>query len=183
VLLTFALAWMLWRVLVRRLGWSARPDGEVAGLSLLLIALAVAFVVWVANPFTSLLALPALHLWLLLASPELRPRRPLALGLVALALMPLGLLIAFYAHQLGLGAGGVAWVALLALAGGHVAFGGAVLWSVAFGCAAGAMILAAAPSTQPPGPKAADGVEVTIRGPMSYAGPGSLGGTESALRR
>ncbi|MBA3809316.1 MAG: M28 family peptidase, partial [Solirubrobacterales bacterium] len=128
VLLTFALAWMLWRVLVRRLGWSTRPDGEVAGLSLLLIALAVAFVVWVANPFTSLLALPALHLWLALASPELRPRRPVALGLVALALAPLGLLIAFYAHQLGLGAGGVAWVALLALAGGHVAFGGAVLW-------------------------------------------------------
>ncbi len=183
VLLTFALAWMLWRVLVRRLGWSAQPDGEVAGLSLLLIALAVAFVVWVANPFTSLLALPALHLWLALASPELRPRRSLALGLVALALAPLGLLIAFYAHQLGLGAGGVAWVALLALAGGHVAFGGAVLWSVAFGCAAGAAILAAAPSTAPPGPKAADGVEVTIRGPMSYAGPGSLGGTESALRR
>jgi hypothetical protein len=25
--------------------------------------------------------------------------------------------------------------------------------------------------------------EVTVRGPLSYAGPGSLGGTESALRR
>jgi len=25
--------------------------------------------------------------------------------------------------------------------------------------------------------------EVTIRGPLTYAGPGSLGGTESALRR
>jgi hypothetical protein len=182
VLLTFALAWMLWRALIRRLGWSARPDGEVAGLSLLLIALAVTLVVWVANPFTALLFLPALHLWLLLASPELRPRRGLALGLVALGLAPLAMLIAFYAHQLGLGIGTLAWTALLLLAGGHVAFGGAVLWSVALGCGAAATILAAAPSVPAPGPKA-DGVEVTIRGPMSYAGPGSLGGTESALRR
>jgi hypothetical protein len=183
VVLTFALAWLLWRVLIRRLGWSARPDGEVAGLSLLLIALALALVVWVSNPFTALLFLPALHLWLLLASPELRPRRPLALVLVVLALAPLGLLIAFYAHQLGLGVGPLAWMALLLLAGGHIAFAGAVLWSVALGCAAAAAILAAGASAPPPGPQAADGLEVTIRGPMSYAGPGSLGGTESALRR
>src|ERR1019366_7112940 len=26
VLLTFALAWLLWSVLIRRLGWEARPD-------------------------------------------------------------------------------------------------------------------------------------------------------------
>jgi hypothetical protein len=25
--------------------------------------------------------------------------------------------------------------------------------------------------------------QITVRGPVSYAGPGSLGGTESALRR
>jgi hypothetical protein len=31
--------------------------------------------------------------------------------------------------------------------------------------------------------QALERVEVTIRGPLSYAGPGSLGGTESALRR
>jgi hypothetical protein len=183
VVLTFALAWLLWRALIRRLGWSARPDGEVAGLSLVLIVLALALVVWVSNPFTALLLLPALHLWLLLASPELRPRRPLALVLVVLALAPLGLLIAFYAHQLGLGVGPLAWMALLLLAGGHIAFAGAVLWSVALGCAAAATILAAGASPPPAGPQAADGLEVTIRGPMSYAGPGSLGGTESALRR
>lgn len=183
VVLTFALAWLLWRALIRRLGWSARPDGEVAGLSLVLVALALAVVVWVSNPFTALLLLPALHLWLWLASPELRPHRPLALVLVVLALAPLCMLIAFYAHQLGLGVGGVAWMALLLLAGGHIAFAGAVLWSVALGCAAAAVIHAVGSSAPAPGPQAADGLEVTIRGPMSYAGPGSLGGTESALRR
>jgi hypothetical protein len=183
VVLTFALAWLLWSVLVRRLGWSVRPDPEIAGLSLVLVALGICVVVWVLNPFTALLLLPALHLWLALAAPELRPRRVGALGLVALAMIPLVLLIAFYAHQLGLGAGGMAWTGVLLLAGGHVGLGGALLWSLALGCAAAAAMLAARPSLPAVGPEAADGVDVTIRGPMSYAGPGSLGGTESALRR
>ena len=49
-------------------------------------ALALACVVWIVNPYTALLLVPPLHLWLLIASPELRPRRALALGLVALGL-------------------------------------------------------------------------------------------------
>jgi hypothetical protein len=36
---------------------------------------------------------------------------------------------------------------------------------------------------KPPSGGVVDEVEITIRGPLSYAGPGSLGGTESALRR
>jgi hypothetical protein len=32
-------------------------------------------------------------------------------------------------------------------------------------------------------PVADDDLPITVRGPRSYAGPGSLGGTESALRR
>jgi hypothetical protein len=186
--LTFALAWLLWGVLVRRLGWGVRPDPEVAGLSMLLTLVAIGVVVWVGNPYTALLALPALHLWLVLASPESvgieeRLRRPLSLGLVALGVLPLALLVIFYANQLGLGVGDVAWMGVLLLAGGHIGFGGALLWSLAFGCAAAAAMLAVA-ALRPPAPAAGfDGAEVTIRGPMTYAGPGSLGGTESALRR
>ncbi len=188
VLLTFALAWLLWSVLIRRLGWETRPDPDVAGLSLVLVLLAIALVVWVANPFTALLVLPAVHLWLVLASPEhleigQRPRRAAALALVAVALLPLALVILFYAHELGLGVGGVAWSALLLVAGGHVGLPGVILWSLALGCAAGATMLAVAGAPEAIGPVSSDGVEVTIRGPMSYAGPGSLGGTESALRR
>ena len=188
VVLTFALAWLLWGVLVRRLGWSVRPDPEVAGLSMLLVALPLGLVVWVSNPFTALLALPALHLWLLLASPDRlgigpRPRRLVSLALVALGVLPLALLIVFYAHQLGLGLGEVAWMAVLLLAGGHVGLGAAILWSLAFGCVAAAAMLAVGAPRPSPGARVADGIEVTIRGPMSYAGPGSLGGTESALRR
>jgi hypothetical protein len=32
-------------------------------------------------------------------------------------------------------------------------------------------------------PRSAPTPPVSVRGPVSYAGPGSLGGTESALRR
>jgi hypothetical protein len=48
--------------------------------------------------------------------------------------------------------------------------------------AAGA-ILATTPAPAPTSVGSGDVTEVTIRGPRSYAGPGSLGGTESALRR
>jgi hypothetical protein len=128
--------------------------------------------------------LPALHLGLLLASPELRPRRAGAFALLAAGLLPLALLVVFYAHQLGLSVGGVAWTGLLLLAGGHVGFVAALLWSVAFGCAVAAGLVASGSSSAPlPGVRTGDDAEVTIRGPLSYAGPGSLGGTESALRR
>jgi hypothetical protein len=188
VALTLALAWLLWSVLVRRLGWGRSPEPEAATVSLLLVACAVAVVVWVGNPFTALLLLPALHLWLLLASPERlgvgqRSQRLASLGLVALGLVPLAAVAIFYGHQLGMGVGGVAWTALLLIAGGHVGLLGAVLWSLAFGCVAAAVMLAVGSSVRPPAARAADFGEVTIRGPMSYAGPGSLGGTESALRR
>lgn len=183
VLLAFTLAWLLWGVLVRRLGWGTRPDPEVAGLSMVLVLLAISLLVWLSNPFTALLLIPAVHLWLLLASPEVRPGRVGSLALVAAALTPLVLLIAFYAHQFGLGLGGIAWTAVLLLAGGHVGFAGALLWSLALGCVAAAALLAVRAPAAPPGSESGDGVAVTIRGPMSYAGPGSLGGTESALRR
>jgi hypothetical protein len=188
LVLTFALAWLLWGLLVRRLGWGARPDPDVAGLSLVLVASAVGLVAWVGNPFAALLALPALHLWLVLAAPgrlgvDRRMGRGGALALVAIGLLPLALLIVFYARQLGLGVEGVAWTGVLLLAGGHVGFGAAVLWSVAFGCAAAAALLALVSPPARVDRRVIEDVEVTIRGPMSYAGPGSLGGTESALRR
>jgi hypothetical protein len=182
VLLVFGLACLQWRALVRRRGWGVRPDPEVAGISMLLVLLGVAILAWALDPFAALLLIPAVHLWLLLAAPELRPRPLVALGLVAVALLPLALLVFFYARQLGLGPGDVAWTGLLLLAGGHVGLGQAILWCVGLGCAAVAVMLSVTEPPPPSGPST-DDFEITIRGPMSYAGPGSLGGTESALRR
>jgi Peptidase family M28 len=170
VALVLGFGWLAWPAAVRRLRLRVRPDDDAAGLAMLTVLLAVGVVVWARNPYTALLVLPALHLWLLLVSPETRPSRPAALGLVVLALAPLALLIAFYARELGVGGGGVAWDAVLLLAAGHVGIAAATLLAL--------------------GPRAStedDGIEggtpLRIRGPLSYAGPGSLGGTESALRR
>jgi hypothetical protein len=182
VVLVLGLAWMQWRALVARLGWGSRPDPEVAGLCVLLVLLPVSILVWALDPFAALLLMPAVHVWLLLAAPEVRPRPLGALGLVAVGLAPLVLLVFFYAHHLGLGPVDVAWIGLLLVAGGHVGPLAALLWSVGFGCAAAAVMLSVRQPQVPPGQNS-DDFEITIRGPMSYAGPGSLGGTESALRR
>jgi hypothetical protein len=181
-------AWLLWPALVRRLGLAERPtpetpDVDAVGIAVLLVLLILACGVWVFNPYTALLIVPALHLLLPVASPERRPRPLASLALLALAFVPLGLLVAFYAHQLGYGPGGLVWTATLLLAGGHVGALAAALWSVALGCAVAIALVALTPPADLLGPGSDEHPEITIRGPLSYAGPGSLGGTESALRR
>ena len=82
----------------------------------------------------------------------------------------------------GLSPFGLAESAVLALAGGVVGPVAVLLWSVAFGCLFTAVLYITAPlaSTEP---ESLEWTEVLTRGPSTYAGPGSLGGTESALRR
>lgn len=193
--LVLVLTWLGWPALMRALGLPVLPRGDAASLALLLVLGGVAVVVWVRDPLTALLLAPALNLWLVFVSPAwvAGPRgvgaaRLQALALVALGVVPLALLVASYAAQLDLGPGGVVHTALLLLAGGRIGAGGTLLWSVAFGCLAGVLLLALAPA--PPenprigGPDDGFGERgpITVRGPLSYAGPGSLGGTESALR-
>ncbi len=183
--LVLVLALAAWPAFVRRAALPLRPSTDGAGLAVLLVLLAVALLTWVFNPFACLLLVPALHLWLLAVSPALRVRargRALGLGAVLIGLLPPALLLIVYAHELGLGLGGLAESVVLALAGGQVGLFGALLWSVAFGCllAVALRVLAAAPAGSM---DSHEWAEVSTRGPVSYAGPGSLGGTESALRR
>ncbi len=186
--LVLGLAWLAWPMLVRRLGLAVRPspavtDAAAAGIATLLVLLLVACVTWVVDPYAALLVVPGLHLLLPIASPERRPRPIAGLGLLVLALVPLGLLVAFYAHQLGYGPGGVLQSAVLLLAGGHVGVGAAALWSIAFGCGVAIALVALTPPPDPVALGPDERPDISIRGPLSYAGPGSLGGTESALRR
>jgi hypothetical protein len=58
-----------------------------------------------------------------------------------------------------------------------------LLWCLSLGCAAAAVMLVLATGRAAGEPLPPELQEITIRGPLSYAGPGSLGGTESALRR
>jgi hypothetical protein len=126
VALTFALTWLLWSGLMRRLGWGLRPDPDAAPLALALVLLPVGLLAWFGDPLTALLAVPALHVWLLLAAAPERldigelPRRLVSVALVALGLVPLAALVAFYAYQLGLSVGDVAWTGVLLVAAGQV---------------------------------------------------------------
>ncbi len=186
VLLVLVLAWLAWPAAMRRLELPRRPD-EHAGLALVLVLGALAVLVWAIDPFTALLLVPALHLWLVLADYE-RPRAPWTLALVALGTAPPLALAAFDAHRLDLGLGGTLHTALLLFAGGRIGFMGAVLWSLAGGALLAALLIALDTGrvrTPVAGPPPGDEMErpaAQIRGPVSYAGPGSLGGTESALR-
>lgn len=167
--------------LARTLGVTRRALPAAGGIAFMLVLDAVALITWVFNPFAALLMVPAAHLWLLLAAPELRPRHGWAgIGLVLLGVCAPALVTLYYANQFG---GGVAsvWTLLLLVAGGHIGLGTLLLWSVSLGCIAVAA-LAALSGRRAPHPREAP-VAITIRGPLSYAGPGSLGGTESALHR
>jgi hypothetical protein len=182
-------------VLVLVLGFIARPRvlemlgvragpgpdavaGASAAVALTITLLAV--LVWAFNPYTALLLIPAVHLWLLAAVPEVRLRRPLLVALVVLGLVPFALVGIYYATQVTLGPIEATWSAVLLLAGGTVGPLGALVWSGILACGLGALLVALAkrPAEEDP-----PGSEVSIRGPLTYAGPGSLGGTESAIRR
>jgi hypothetical protein len=180
-----ALALLAWPALARRLALPLRPSADGAALAVLLVLLAVASITWIFNPFACLLLVGALHLWLVAVGPGRRPEpwaRALAYGAIALGALPLLLLAIAYARELGLGVGGLAESAVLALAGGQLGLFSVLLWSAALGCLFAALLLA--PAGEPLAAPGAEGLpEIATRGPASYAGPGSLGGTESALRR
>ena len=175
-----------WGSLVRRRGITEpfRPDGESAGCRRCCCCSLLACVVWLGNPYTALLLVLALHAWLLIAAPELRPRRSIALGLVAARARP-----ARAADRL-LCASARLRPRPYGLGGRATGRGRAC--RLRFGACSGASLSGARPrcdarrgphAQEPALAEPDERVEITIRGPLSYAGPGSLGGTESALRR
>lgn len=178
VALAFVLAWVWLRPAVTRL---VRAGGDFAepgaGSVVMLVALAATIAVWVGNPYAAALVIPAMHAGLFALASELRVRRPARLAAVALGALPFLLVAVALSRSLGLDVVDALWVGLLLVAGGHVSLLSVLLWSLLAGCAAGALRVA---SRQDAG---IEQVPITVRGPHSYAGPGSLGGTESALKR
>jgi hypothetical protein len=177
--LALVAAWAGLRSLVLRVsGISGDPSSPGAAAAVMLVACAVVVATWAANPFAALLLVPALHVGLLVVVPEVRIRATPAFGLMTLALVPVALVAVYYAQQLGLGLDEIPWTGLLLVAGGHVGVLPALGWCVLLGCLVSALTIVVARARQAPAAE-----EPKTRGPVSYAGPGSLGGTESALRR
>src|SRR5579864_4259964 len=155
------------------------PPGPGAAAAILLLLCAVAFAVWLSDPFAAILIIPALHLWIWIVVPEVRLPAPAAIGLLIAGLALPALVGLEYASSLGLGPLTAAWSWILLIAGGGVGFVSALEWSVFLGCVISVIAIA----LRAAGERGPEPVPVTVRGPVTYAGPGSLGGTESALRR
>ena len=72
------------------------------------------------------------------------------------------------------------WLVALATANGHISIAAAVIVSLFLACLAGLLVVL---RVRHKAAAAAEPERLRTRGPAGYAGPGSLGGTESALRR
>ncbi len=176
-LLVAVIVGSLW--LLRRVRVIARADEDAgAGTALLLLMCGLALAVWVFNPFAAALLVPALHLWLWVLTPQTKMHPALRIGLFAVGLAPPLLVLAYYMLTLGYGPVSFAWTVALMIASGQIGTLALLAASVLLGCAIGGAAI---------GPWGARRerreAAVTVRGPVNYAGPGSLGGTKSALRR
>jgi hypothetical protein len=150
--------------------------GAAAEVALALVISLEALAVSITNPFTALLLVPAAHLCLLASVPR-TPSRPLLIGATTIGglLLP-ALALVYYGVQLDLGLDPSAY-ALMVLTAGTGSLLGAILASLVAGSLTSTVAVALL--RQAPEPD----MPITVRGPASYAGPGSLGGTQSALRR
>jgi hypothetical protein len=178
--LVWALAWAFLRPwLARRTGVRGSPAAGGAGAAIGAMLVLVTLAVWLANPYAAAVMLPAAHAWLFLASPGTRLRGWAAAVALAVGAAPPLLLGFHYARALGEDPLELLWSGFLAVAGGHFSLGTGGVLSLWAGCFAGLLYALRArrrvAARTPPEP-------IQTRGPVTYAGPGSLGGTESALR-
>ncbi len=162
--------------LARRLGaaTAVTAGGMIAPVFMVTICAAGA---WLLNPYAALVLVAPSLFWLVLPGREDRPRTGPALLAVLLGLVPAAVLAQSLAGQLGVGLTGVPWYVLTTLAGGQLGPAAALAWALAGGSALAALLAALRSG------RAAGSPRITVRGPVGYAGPGSLGGTSSARRR
>jgi hypothetical protein len=140
----------------------------------------LAALVWAANPYAAALLLPAAHLWLFASAPRTRLVGWWGVAAIVAGLLPFLLVAVYYLRALGLDPLELAWMTLLSAASGEISGWVAVFAGAVLAC------LAALITVMRTRRRVAANVEpepLRTRGPVSYAGPGSLGGTESALRR
>jgi hypothetical protein len=160
-----------------------RPEQDgadpAAGIAMSLVLSLVAVAIWLTNPFAAVLLVPALHAWMWLGCAQAPIPRVAKVAGVILGAVPPALAVLYYAATLKLSPVGVLWNGVLMIANGQIGLATALLWSVVLGCFAGMLALAVRRPHREQEPQPAR----SVRGPASYAGPGSLGGTRSALRR
>ena len=180
VALVAALAFFLGRrLVVRPNAQLSTPDAPGAACVVALATTISAALLWLVNPFAALMAVPAAHLWMLATLTEQAPPRRARLAMVGIGLLPPLLLVLHHLLALHVDPLSGAWYLLLLVVGqsvGVVAVLIACVWLGALGATL-AVIRAR------PDPERAAESGPSLFGPGAYAGPGSLGGTGSVLRR
>ncbi len=180
VVAAVALSWIGLRRFALRLDPELSDPGlPGAAVAIALVLSAAAIVLWLIQPYAALLAVPAVHLWILATLVDSPMPRRLRLTMVLAGLLLPTLLAVYQLFLLGVGPLGGAWYLFLLLTGGHIDFGAFVVgatFAAAFASVLGIIRRGGPDDEEEPG-------QATTRGPLSYAGPGSLGGTDSALRR
>jgi hypothetical protein len=185
ILLVFALGWIVARPALLHATGAMRarrrqPDAPGSVVAVGLMTVAVAAGLWVANPYAAALAIPAAHIWFWALTPDLRLPRSASLAIAALALLPLLVVATVDGRAFGLDVPHAVWFWTLLVAGGHIPVGSWVLWSLLWGCAVAAGLVAIRRRR----PEDDEPDEIVTRGPVTYSGPGSLGNVGSpTLRR
>jgi hypothetical protein len=177
---------LTWIGLRRFAGPTARgldeAPGSGAGVAVALALGVAALALWLIDPFAALVAVPAVHCWMLATLIDPPPARRVRFGLIAAGLV-LPLLLALYQlFVLGVDPLSGAWYLLLLVLGGQVGLG-SVLVAALFTAVFGSVVAIARRPGDAAGSAPGAPLAPKTRGPLSYAGPGSLGGTDSALRR
>jgi hypothetical protein len=116
-----ALALLLARFLAARPDPSlTRPQAPGAAVALALVASVAALVLWLANPYAGLLAVPAAHLWLLVPLAGVQPKRRVRGLLLAAGALPALLVALYYLLALSLDPLSGVWYLLLLVTGHSV---------------------------------------------------------------
>jgi hypothetical protein len=166
--------------LLTRTGVLVKANGDPgAATALLIVMCALAIAIWVTNPFAAALLVPALHLWMWVLMPQTRMHPALRAGLLVAGMAPPLLVLVYYTTTLGFNPITFAWTEAMMIASGQISPLVALEWCAVAACAVWGIAIAAWGARLERQQEA----PVTVRGPVTYAGPGSLGGTKSALRR
>jgi hypothetical protein len=174
--------WVLRRAVVATDGRLRDASAPAAACATALVVAGASLILWFVNPFAALVMVPAAHLWMLatLADPLPPPRARLVL--IAGGLLPPLLVALYYLVRLSVDPLSGAWYLLLLVTGHGVGLVTSLVACVMLGALA-AVISISRSARQEPSQERPQGRAGPVYGPGSYAGPGSLGGTESALRR
>src|SRR5215210_2495603 len=167
---------------------ASRPDPELeqapdlgGGVALGLTIAAGSLLLWLVNPFAGLLAVPAAHLWMLTVVTRPAPRRRLRAVLIGLGAAPPVLVAIYFLFALELDPLHGAWYLVMLVTGHSVGVVLALIGCLMLAAACGTAEIAWRLPDEGEDEQGSDGP--AVYGPGSYAGPGSLVGTQSALRR